>query len=64
MMSPGPNDFVIQRLKQLRKEEDREVRPRSKGYLGPFGGDTSYALLGAIAVGCTLLLVLIEYLPW
>ena len=62
-MSPGPgNDFLIQRLSQLRQDRDREVRPRIKRYTGPFGGETSYALLGAVGVGCAILLVLVDYL--
>ena len=63
MMHPGPgNDFLIQRLTQLRKEKEREVRPRSKRHVGPFGGETSYALLGAIGIVSAILLVLVEYL--
>ena len=63
MMSPGPgNDFLIHRLTELSKEKGREVRPRVKRYVGPFGGETSYALLGAIGIGCTILLVLVELL--
>ena len=63
MMSPGPgNDFLIQRFTQLSKEKDGRVRPRVKRYAGPFGGETSYALLGAIGIGCTILLVLVELL--
>jgi hypothetical protein len=63
MMSPGPgNDFLIQRLRQLRKEKERDVRPRSKRHVGPFGGETSYAILGVVGIGCAILLVVVEYL--
>ena len=63
MMSPGPgNDFLIQRLKQLRKEKENDVRPRSRRHIGPFGGDTSFAFLGIVGIVSAIVLVLVEYL--